>query len=134
MTDTNQTPEQSAADTPTAPLPTAPATASVPAAEPPTHPHGIHVHHPVSEGAIVLMIVGALFFGLLSFGVGWHAHVAVTRFQAQHTRMMGQGFGQKGYGSFKGRGGAKMRRNGQCFGQNQGSGLQLPPGHPDITN
>jgi hypothetical protein len=153
MTDTNQTPDPQA-KTPTAPLPPTPEAAPVPGttappyAGHPAHQHGIHVHHPISEGAIVLTVVGFLLFSIFAFGVGWHARSATLGFQAQHGRVMmgqGQGFGQ-GFGGIPGhpgpgqrggmkRGGAKLQR-GQCFGQRQsqdrGSGLQLPPGHPDI--
>ena len=119
MTDTNQTPETNPAETPTAPLPTAPEAAAFPDAVPVTdtnpplyaeHPpvthHGVHVPHQVSEGAIAAMVIGALLFAALAFGVGWTARGAVARFQVQRAGMMGQGYGQ-GYGT-------------------------LPPGHPNI--
>jgi hypothetical protein len=132
MTDTNETPQANPAEMPTTPLPTspeaAPAADAIPptdptaplypaqpqyAAQPPTAPHhGLHVAHKVSEGAIAVMVIGALLFGILAFGAGWTARSISSRFQTQRGAMMGQGYGV-----------------GQGYGQDQGA---LPPGHPDI--
>ena len=136
MTDTNQTPEP----TPTAPLPATPqaepvayaapaadAAAPMPGATPPAHQHGVHVAHRASEGAIVAMIVGALLFGLLSFGIGWTARGAATRFQSQRAGMMGQGYGQD-FNSIPGHQGLGGRR-GMMRGQGNGGSGQGSQGY-----
>ena len=133
MTDTNQTPEPTPAEAQTAPMPTTPqaesaayaappayATAPMPEAAPPVHHHGVHVAHRVSEGAIVVMVVGALLFGLLSFGIGWAARGAAARFESQRAGMMGQGYGQGQNGLPFGHPNVGGGRRGMMRGQGNG--------------
>jgi len=130
MTDTNQTPEPTPAETPTAPLPptpeatatadTAPMASSVPptyAQQPATAAphHGAHVRHQVSDGAIAIMVIGVLLVAMLSFGVGWGARSAALRFQVQRAGMMGRGYGQ-GFGGAQGLRGYHHGRGGMMGG------------------
>jgi hypothetical protein len=131
MTDTNQTPEPTAAETPTAPLPTAPEPAPAyntapPAAappfgaEPPLHHHGMHVPHRVSEGAIAAMVIGTLLLAVLAFGIGWAARGAATRFQDQRAGIAGQGYGQS-FGNIPGHQGlGRGMMRGQGYGRGNG--------------
>jgi hypothetical protein len=135
MTDTNKTPEPTPAETPTAPLPpmheAAPAPAAVPTAQAtppyaeypvaPAPHHGLHVPHQVSEGAIAAMVIGAVLFAMLSFGVGWTARSVAFGFQAQRAGMMGQGYG-RGFGDAQGERGFRHGRRGMMGGFRDGGG------------
>ena len=136
MTDTPETPATNPAVDPTAPLPPtnpndtfAPPPPVSPAGAPygmPPHPiHEPHVRH-ASEGAIVAMVVGALLFAVLAFGVGWTARGAALRIQiARGGVMMGRQFnrgpgGGQGYGQGYGQWG-QGDGSGQGYGDGQGS-------------
>lgn len=130
MTDTPPTPDVAPDEAPTAPMPPVdtvpadvPSAAAAPAQTPSAprpHHHGAHVQHPMSEGAIVAIVVGALLFAVLAFGMGWSARGLALRAQFAHRgAMMGQQFGGQGYGRFHGQGGYGQ---GQGYGQVPGQG------------
>ncbi|HEY5541403.1 MAG TPA: hypothetical protein VIL41_08120 [Coriobacteriia bacterium] len=143
MTDTNQTPEPTPAETPTAPLPMAPETAPVTNVVPPAHAeqpappaphhHGVHVPHKVSEGAIAAMVIGAVLFAMLSFGLGWTARGVALRFEAQRAGMMGQAYG-RGFGGVQGAPGFGQRRGGMMRGYGQGRGQNPSNGWQGVPN
>ena len=136
MTDTPDTPPTNPAENPTAPLPppgtydTAPVAPPVAAAAapytPPLRPtHGPHIPHRASDGAIAAMVIGALLFAALAFGLGWMARGVALRVQlARGGVMMGRQFDQspgggQGYGQGDGQG--YGQGDGQ-WGQGNGSG------------
>lgn len=133
MTDTNKMPEPTPAETPTAPLPPTPEAAPVAGTVPPAyagqpapaepHHHGVHVPHRVSEGAIAVMVIGAVLFAMLSFGLGWTARGAALRFEGQRAGMMGQSYGH-GFGGTQGAPGFRHGRGGTMRGYGQGQGGQ----------
>jgi len=146
MTDTNETQDLNAQQ-PTTPLPAAhgapptappypPAQPPI-ASEPPPPAHGVHAAHQVSNAAIAAMILGAVFFALLAFGVGWSARGAALRFQAVHGGYgQSQGYGVPGGPGMRGYGGQGQQPGGRGYGRGRrgmmGGQSQLPEGHPGL--